>query len=229
VSKVFEVEGVVFDIDGTLFDTRTAAVESLKLSCAFMSDKYGIKMEYPGDERFFSVIGMPSVELYRKLYPEEMHKYVDELREVIRGHETRIITSGKASLYPRVRETLARLKSMGLKIAYFSNASPQYFHAIIRSFKLDEFNVVARCHGETGLRKPELLKLVKEESHVEHVAVVGDRSDDMSAAKANGDFGIGAGYGFGKGEIAQLADAVIGSIVELPGLLRLRPSSGPRR
>jgi len=228
VAKRFEVDGVVFDVDGTLFDTRTAAVEALREACRSMSARYGVAIEYPGDERLYSVIGLPSAELYRKLYPPELHRYVDELREVLRGHEIRIITSGKASLYPKVKETLEGLRASGFPIAYYSNASPQYFHAILGHFGLEELGVVARCHVETGLRKPELLAFVKREARLARVAVVGDRREDMEAAKANGDVAIGAGYGFGKDELVGIADATIPSIEELPGLLSLRPSSKRR-
>lgn len=223
--RIFEVEGVVFDIDGTLFDTRTAAIESLRESCRFVSGKYKVRMDCPRDERYLSFIGQPSSELYRNLFPPKLHRYIDELREVIRGHELRLITSGRAKLFPGVRETLARLKAEGFRIAYYSNAGPPYFYTIIQTFKLDEFNVAAKCHVETGLRKPELLKLVKEEARVRRVAVVGDRADDMNAAKANGDFGIGASYGFGRGEIEKVADALIESMDELPRLLRISTSS----
>jgi phosphoglycolate phosphatase len=223
--ETFEVDGIVFDIDGTLFDTRSVAIPSLKEGCRSLSEKYQINLSYPGDEKYISFIGQPSSELYRNLFPQEFHGYLEELREVVRQNELRLITSGKGKLFPGVREILSTLKDQGFRIGYYSNAGPSYFYTIIRTFGLDEFNIIARCYGETQLRKPALLRKIKEDANMVRISVVGDRKEDMIAAIENNDIAIGARYGFGGDELRGYAHAFITSITELPDLLAPATSS----
>jgi phosphoglycolate phosphatase len=97
-----------------------------------------------------------------------------------------------------------------------SNSSYKYFREIIQAFGLAPLFYQSLCAGETkGFRKKELVRRIGDLLGAERAIVIGDRKEDILAAKENGLKSVGCLYGYGSREELEAAEWKIEKIKDL--------------
>lgn len=132
----------------------------------------------------------------------------------------------RSNLYPGVKEGLAHLKTIGVKIGCITNKDERFTLPILRDLGIiDEFEIV--ISGDTlEKKKPDPLPLLhgaeKLGGKPEHALMIGDSMSDVKAARAAGFQIICMSYGYNHGEDIRSynPDAVIDSMSELRDLVK---------
>ena len=202
-----EVEGIIFDLDGTLWNTIDSCVKVLK----------EIKAKYPEVTR----------DILRQEIERNMGKSFDEIVECYYGYidKERAITIARdafesnvrnlmengGTLYPKLLETIKELAKKH-KLFIVSNCIKGYIESFLNTSGLNNYFIDHECNGNTGLVKGENIKIIMERNNIKTAVYVGDTESDKIAAKyANIPF-VYAKYGFGN---VEEYDYVIDKISDL--------------
>ena len=202
---------IMFDMDGTLYRTET----SFFPAAHDFAGKYGFLQ--PSDDFLRGFIGKTG-EVWRA-WVESLHlgKPTDELDQEFDALERHYVNT-QGQLYPGVPDVLRTLAANNWHLGICSNAPPWYPELILTNAGIRDLFDLVRVPKRSGETKPMMLGEVWNELHPERCAMVGDRADDMQAARAGGFFAIGAAYGWAPEELG-LADIRINNIAEVPTAL----------
>lgn len=137
-------------------------------------------------------------------------------------------TSQRSQLFPGIREGLAALKAAGIKLACVTNKAARFTEPLLKDQGIrDYFGIVVS--GDTlPYKKPHPAPLLHAADFFKvepsHALMVGDSMHDVHAARAAGFAVVAVSYGYNHGIDIREAnpDAVIDSLAELPGLLKLQ-------
>ena len=195
---------ILFDLDGTLTDAREGIVASL---CHAL-DRMGAPV--PPESELTRFIGPPLRDAFATLLekPDEeaIRKAVDHYRERYERvglYENRV--------YPRIPELLERIGAMGWR-AYVATYKPTPLAERV----LTHFGLRGHFAGVFGsrldaspCRKSDLIRqaLGTEKIAPDRAAMVGDRDQDIAAARENGLRSVGVTYGYGSREELHQAGA----------------------
>ena len=122
---------------------------------------------------------------------------------------------------------LGQLKAWGFHLGLVSNSGAKYFREVINAFGMALFFDQSLCAGETkGFKKKDLVRRIGDLLGGERAIVIGDRQEDILAAKLNGLHSVGCLYGYGNREELEGSDWKIENIKSLLSLfspMRLQP------
>ncbi|GGH14553.1 MTA/SAH nucleosidase [Paenibacillus segetis] len=210
-------EAIIFDMDGTLFKTETLLIpvyhqvfDQLRLEGLYSG-------ETPPEEIILSCLGMLLDQIWKKVLPnhdEVVHLRADELLLQLE-HEG--LQEYATELYPRVAETLMKLREHGVRLFVASNGLELYVKDVAETHKIISLFEGVYSAGEHKTKsKVELVRLLLDNHGVNNAWMVGDRSSDVEAGQKNGQTVIGCAYaGFGAGIELDGADVLITSFDEL--------------
>ena len=124
-----------------------------------------------------------------------------------------------------MEKTFLQLKQEGYKLYIVSNCQDGYIQVMMKNGGLEKDITDFESNGRTGKFKADNICLVLERNGIpkEAAVYVGDTPMDEIATREAGLRFIHAAYGYGK---AEAPDAVIGSIKELPEVLREMKEGG---
>lgn len=201
---------LIFDVDGTLCDsTDTMAIawnevlDRLPYRHAEMTREFiAANMGRTMDE--WALATLPEVPL------ETGRQVIADCSEA----EYRKILEIGTQVYPGVRETFEQLHAGGYRLYILSNCGLGYIEAVSAAAGITGVIDGTLCFGDTGLDKPENLKLLKEREHLASAVYVGDTQRDWDCCRRAGVPFLFAAYGFGE---AEGAPYLIHSMAELPG------------
>ena len=196
---------ILFDLDGTITESAPGIINS----ACYALEKMGYEVTDKNDLKKF--IGPPlnkSMEKYYGMTPEEALKAVAYFREYF--SVTGIFEN---SIYEGFIETLEALKEQGKTLAIATSKPEEYAQRIADKFEFtDYFEEIygatmdcARVQKEDVIRYAlEGLGLIGKEADesrkLDQVLMIGDRSNDILGAKANGLASMGVLYGYGSRE-----------------------------
>ncbi|MDP6071010.1 MAG: HAD family hydrolase [SAR202 cluster bacterium] len=204
---------VIFGLDGTLFRTESVTVPAVQES--FES----IGLPVPNPDVILSFIGQLGSAMAQwagQLHPD---RDVDRLMAEIDKHELELVrTVGR--LFDGVADGLVDLKSEFGALAICSNGGAAYVNEVLDARKIRQHFNLVRYRREDDVSKSGMVKDVVNHFEATLAVVVGDRQDDVRAAKENGLGSVGAGYGFGKKGELDGADAIAESFGRVPDLVR---------
>jgi phosphoglycolate phosphatase len=214
---------LIFDLDGTLTDSKPGILGCLQK----VLDARKIANQGPLD-RF---IGPPVEEWVVELLPKGSEEDRLALARDYRACYDREGWSNN-SVFPGVRQMLADLHRQGFPL-YVCTSKQQHFAVrILDAFSLSPlFTAIYGDKAEyPSHSKVDLLaNLLKTHSLQTDTAwMIGDRSFDIDAARANGLRSLAAGWGYGSPQECATADAVaptpahVASLVTPPDLNALR-------
>ena len=218
---------VIFDLDGTLTESGTG----IKRSVQYALSAFGLRITT--EQELNKYIGPPlkvSFQKYVGMSPEDAQRAVEIFRE-------RYNTIGvyENALYAGIGNLLAALKCHGFRLAVASNKPDsmvkfvlqyfgiaQYFDVMVGTPENDETSGKAVRIGDALYR----LGL----KYTRHMTVyVGDRDEDIEAARLCGIDAIGASYGYGPKEdliranpaaVADSPDALLTILLNQAGIAR---------
>ncbi len=216
---------LIFDLDGTLFQTETVTVPAARQ--AF--ERHGLAA--PPAEEICAFIGRTAAE-YNGWLATRCPPLIHERIVAMAAERELDLIPQAGLLYPGVRDALGELRGTADRMAICSNGSQRYVetvltaHGIVGLFDAVRF----RRRGDRG--KPHMLAGLLEQLGAASSTtgvVIGDRNDDLEAARANGLRSIGCVYGYGADGELEGADAIATRPSQLPGLIAdlwARPGSG---
>lgn len=188
-----EINGMIFDLDGTLWNTIDSCVKVLQ----------DVKLKHPEVTRDISreevefSMGKPFGEIVKKYYGYiEYDKAVDIAKEAFEENIKNLMLNG-GILYDDLCEVIVEL-SKKYKLFIVSNCIDGYIESFLKTSGLSSCFKDYECNGRTNLSKGENIKLIMERNNIERAVYVGDTISDKEAA----DFAkipfVYASYGFGK-------------------------------
>ena len=189
------MEGIIFDVDGTLWDsTREVAVswnrairEQSNLNVVLEAEE--LKKEF----------GKPLEEIMEDLFPELTVEEREQLAEHLYRYENKWVETAPCILYDKMPETIREL-SKKYKLFIVSNCQSGYIEAFLKNTGLGEYITDYTCPGDTGKLKGENIRIIMEKNQIQDAVYVGDTQGDANACKEAGVPMIYAAYGFGQVE-----------------------------
>ena len=202
-------KGIIFDVDGTLWDSAKPVAESWTL---MLERRYPELARIITPDDMYRNMGKTVDAIGADLFPGLAPDKRDEVMDACMRYENEYLADHPGVTYPNMKETLAALsREYGLYIV--SNCQEGYIEALMAACGIASYISDTECIGATGRPKGDNIRLVMERNGLEKCLYVGDTAMDQEAAGKAGIPFVFASYGFGQ---ASGADAVIGSLVELP-------------
>ncbi|MCF0142470.1 MAG: HAD family hydrolase [Parasporobacterium sp.] len=201
---------LIFDLDGTLWDSGCEVAESWNI--VLQAHDPGLKTLTAED--MHAVMGKTMDEIAAIILPDMDEVQRAPLFKECERFEIEYIAEHGGTLFPKVRETLERLKEEGFDLAIVSNCQTGYINAFYQSMNMQKYFCDMEEWGRTGRPKSENIRLVMNRNGYEKAVYIGDTVKDQQAAMDAGIPFIHAAYGFGT---AASEAAVINKFEDLPG------------
>lgn len=206
------MDGIIFDVDGTLWDSTETVAKSWNKAIAENSD-LDIRVDR---DSLKSLFGKTMDEIYESLFPSLSRKEQERLGDLCFEYENSLLESRPGILYPGVQETLLKL-SKKYKLFIVSNCQCGYIELFLKASGLSTVIKDHLCFGQTRTPKGDTIRTLMERNGLKTPLYVGDTMGDCQACRKAGIPFIFADYGFGN---VPEAGVKIGSICELPDILR---------
>jgi phosphoglycolate phosphatase len=181
-------ELVIFDLDGTLVDTRAWWLPVAKEGLRQFSEQTGEAVPFPGEEKAWSLVGLPDDQVFKGLLPPGRKCEWGILRDILLPIEGEVLRAKKDYLFPGTRALLQELKDAGVKLAVASNCGPEYLEAVLVGQGLELWMDRSYCLGMPPkmLAKDQMLVEAMRSLDAQTAVLVGDRDSDARAAKKAG-------------------------------------------
>ncbi|AXI10304.1 HAD family hydrolase [Oceanobacillus zhaokaii] len=187
------MNGIIFDLDGTLWDSIDTVVDAWN---NVLTQNKQLNREITKDD-LRQVMGLPFDQLGEKLLPELDKDMRAEIIQACCDLENSYLAKQGGVLYENVEHTLKMLSSK-YKLFIVSNCQDGYIEAFYKYHGLEKYFIDYENPGRTGLSKGENIKLVMERNQLASPVYVGDTVGDQQAAREAGIPFIFAAYGFGE-------------------------------
>ena len=217
---------IIMDLDGTLIKFKIGYLSARK-EALLLIKKYSFlrNMKFTLNDSIFFMDREIKKFLVENDLSESIYKGIhDRLVLIIERYE--MDSAKRAKLLPSVKETLAQIKDMRWTLILFTADGENAMNVIVNKTGIKDFFNVMVSRGESMEVKPHPNHIKSAISTMgsspKEIIVVGDSVADMESGKHIGAITVGVTSGLGSPQ--QLAkvnvDYLIGSIAELPCLLR---------
>lgn len=182
---------VIFDWDGTVMDSTGRIIACMHQAGADLC------LPVLEDDAVREIIGLGLPEALRTLYPGIGDRDLERMRERYAVHFVAAEAS-PSRLYPGARETLAALRTAGLRLAVATGKSRKGLDRVWASSGLGDSFDASRCADETHSKPhPAMVTELLTELGVapERALVVGDTSFDLQMARDAGVDRVAVSYG----------------------------------
>lgn len=187
------VEGIIFDLDGTLWDSTEEAAQIWK---EIASKNPAITDEITGPI-LKGLYGLPLEEIAVKLFLSVPKEVAIATMEECVVAQCDYLEQHKGKLLGAVEHTLKELKKH-YKLFIVSNCKSGYIEAFLSGNQLQDYITDHECPGGTGKLKADNIRIIMERNQIISAIYVGDTmGDGIAAHEAGLDF-IYANYGFGE-------------------------------
>lgn len=190
-------ENIVFDFDGTLVDTSEGIIKCMH----YAFDKLG-KERVP-DQTIQLTIGPPLDEMFAILFRTSDETLIAAGVSYFRERYSKEGLK-ELRLYPKINELLANLKSINKSIYIVTSKPTRYTEIILDDFNIrDYFTEIngTELHQKSLSKSERLQNLIRQQNlNAQETVMIGDRIEDILAAKFNDIASIGVTYGFGEKE-----------------------------
>lgn len=204
------IDGVMFDLDGTLWDSTEAAAKIW----SEVVKKRGLSSHVTAS-RLKELYGLPLEEIAVQLFPQLSKEEAIDIMEECVVVQCPVLRKEGGILLGKVKETLQELQKQ-VPLFLVSNCRSGYIEAFLEAHQMEGLFTDYACPGDTGKLKADNIRIVMERNQVKHPIYLGDtQGDQIAAAEANVLF-IFARYGFGSASGYEYA---IDSVEELLPLL----------
>lgn len=203
-----KLDGIIFDIDGTIWDSRDVVAiawqEAIKAHTDLPADFDG-----PAIGKHF---GKPMKDIFKALYPGITDRQIDEMTPYLYDYEHRYLQKLKPQPYPGVEDTLKRLQR-DYSLYIVTNGQKGYTEAMFGATGLCSYFRGWLSYGDTMAPKEITIQKLMERYSIKAACYVGDTEGDFCASRKAGIPFIYCSYGLGE---VDNAEHEIADIRELP-------------
>lgn len=186
------MDGIIFDIDGTIWDSREQVASSWNIAIAENSS-LKIQVDAPLLKTLF---GKPMNEIKEIIFPELSPADKDALAIKCYTYENEFLSKNPVPAYAGVLDTMKAL-SEKYKLFICSNCQAGYIEVCMKSTGITPYITDYICFEDTNLPKGENIKILMQRNHIKNAVYVGDVQGDADAAAFAGIPTVFASYGFG--------------------------------
>ena len=187
-----KTDAVIFDIDGTLTNSTRAIIASWNRHLSSLSCPYRLLDE----ETAGSLMGKTMDDWAIAVLPDLPLAEAREITEVMEQKENEEIRTSGTDLYPYVKETFEIL-CRDYELFILSNCGKGYIEAVMAYAGIEKYVRGHLCFGDNGLDKPDNLKKMVADYHLENPVYVGDTQRDQECCEIAGIPFIFVSWGFG--------------------------------
>ncbi len=205
------MDGIIFDIDGTLWDTTELCARSWNAAIRACS---GLEANLTG-KMLEGLFGKPMDVIFRAVLPDADEALRERLIAACCEYELTALKTEKIPAYPGVSETLRRLSGQ-YPLFIVSNCQKGYIEAFLENTGFGPLITDYLCYGDTLAPKGETLRRLIAKNGLKSPIYVGDTQGDADACREAGVPFVFAEYGFGE---ANSPWRSVSSFAELCGLL----------
>lgn len=186
------MDGIIFDIDGTLWDSTDSVAASWNKAIREHST-----LDLTLDAQILSgLFGKTMTEIGNALFPDLPESERTRLLDICFQAENHYLADHPGLLYDRVVETIQKL-STRYPLFIVSNCQLGYIEITMKCAGIEPYIKDHLCFGETQVSKGETLRMLMERNGLKSPVYVGDTQGDADACEYAGIPFIFAEYGFG--------------------------------
>ena len=204
---------LIFDLDGTLFKAETVTVPAVQQTF----EKFGLAV--PGFDAICALFGQPGVDFHTwigSLCPQYVRSRI--IADIDKAELDLIGKTGE--LYPGIPQMLESLAVLKAHMALCTNSAIDYVYRILRTHRLiKHFETVRYWKSETDTKVSMVREILNHTGGTSGI-VIGDRAQDLQAARENGLKSLAVLYGYGRERELAGADARASLPSDIPRLVR---------
>lgn len=186
------MDGIIFDIDGTLWDSTDSVAASWNRA---IQENTNLDLTL-NREILSGLFGKTMTEIGDILFPNYPEKERARLLDICFSYENEYLADHPGSVYEGVAETI---RSLSEKYPLFivSNCQLGYVEVTMKGIGIEPYIKDHLCFGETQVSKGETLLMLMERNGLKSPVYIGDTQGDADACEHAGIPFIFAEYGFG--------------------------------
>ncbi|ASJ22679.1 phosphatase [Brachyspira hampsonii] len=216
---------VLFDLDGTITDSAPGIINGVLYGIKKINEVYNLNINIPDNDTLRKFIGPPLDASFKKycLDDEKLSfDFIKFYREDYNGNDGLF----NCKLYDGIYDLIKTLYENNYRV-FLATAKPKESALrIIEHFSMTNFftNFYAPILGGKIKTKLDVLKeaLKKENFEKDKTIMIGDRIDDIDAAKNVGIDSIAVKYGFGNDEEFKNASYIVNNTKEIFDILSIK-------
>lgn len=203
---------LLFDLDGTLTDSRRGIAECIRHALGELGHRA------PPDGELTKYIGPPLAASFATLLGTSDPVVIDQAIAIYRDRYDKVGIL-ENDVYAGIRDALVALAEAGHQMHVVTAKPRPYAVRIVEHFGLAD--LFASVHGpelsDRHYTKAALIKKARAGARGPDALMIGDRADDVYAAREAGVGAIGVTWGYGTR--AELEDAGADALIESPAAL----------
>lgn len=204
------MDGIIFDIDGTLWDSTDPVAASWNQAIRENSS-----LDLTIDAGTLSgLFGKTMTEIGNILFPGMPEEEKERLLTICMEQENLYLEDHPGIFYNGVIETIKKLAEK-YPLFIVSNCQCGYIEVMIESSGIGPFIRDHLCFGETGTPKSETIRALMDRNDLKDVVYVGDTQGDADACRDAGVPFVFAEYGFGDVPDAETRIGRISDLCEM--------------
>ena len=186
------MDGIIFDIDGTLWDSTDSVAASWNRAI-----RENTSLDLTLDAGILSgLFGKTMTEIGRALFPDDPEEEQARILDICFRYENDYLRDHPGVVYDGVADTIRKLYEK-YPLLIVSNCQLGYIEVTMKGAGIESFIKDHLCFGETQVSKGETLLMLMERNNLKSPVYVGDTQGDADACRFAGIPFIFAEYGFG--------------------------------
>lgn len=187
------MDGIIFDVDGTLWDSTDEVAKSWN---QVLREHTDIEPDLTA-KRLEKEFGKPMEIIISNLFPELGTQEKEKIAHLFYAYENEAMKTAPCRIYPGMKETVKKLSEKH-ELFIVSNCQAGYIEAFLENTGLSSYFTDYTCPGDTGVLKAENIKIIMDRNKIRKAVYVGDTQGDDDACREAGIPMIYASYGFGE-------------------------------